>query len=162
MMLLHSSTAPQQILPAALTHIESSIQISPAAPTEKISNFFWLSCIQVLSSSRNKMSWQRNFCKIYSLRVRTVHSNYGKLSTSILPRTLPVSIAGEMFCFRRLQNFVSNFVQIFHSILIVNFNNISPPHTVISPQWRVWENILFHNQHCFNFQQFFLFQFFKS
>ena len=158
-MLLHSSMAPQQILPAALTHIESSIQISPAAPTEKISNFFWLSCIQVLSSSRNKMSWQRNFCKIYSLRVRTVHSNYGKLSTSILPRTLPVSIAGEMFCFRRLQNFVSNFVQIFHSILIVNFNNISPPHTVISPQWRVWENILFHNQHCFNFQQFF--QFFK-
>ena len=59
----------------ALTHIGSSIQIR--APTEKISHFLCLSCIRVLSSSWNKMSWQRNFCKIYFLRgrvVRTVHS----------------------------------------------------------------------------------------
>ena len=63
MMLLHSSMAPQQILPAALTHIESSIQISPAAPTEKISNFFWLSCIQVLSSSGIKCRDKETFAK---------------------------------------------------------------------------------------------------
>ena len=63
MMLLPSSRTPQQILPPALTHIESSIQIR--APTEKISHFLCLSCIRVLSSSWNKMSWQRNFCKIY-------------------------------------------------------------------------------------------------
>ena len=40
MMLLHSSMAPQQILPAALTHIESSIQISQAELQLKKYHFF--------------------------------------------------------------------------------------------------------------------------
>ena len=77
MMLLHSSMAPQQILPAALTHIESSIQISQAELQLKKYHFFGSAAFEYYLPLELKCRDKGTFAKSIFLRgrvVRTVHS----------------------------------------------------------------------------------------